>query len=178
MSLIRKIFNKRCAPEPTQVFAHSDQVSDSGATATLAREELESAVASVAQRLVLFKVCIEPASARTKSQSMLTRSEIDAEELFVIGRRCSGGGRYDYTNSGFQIRDHEPFTVSKRHCAISITENGVLVEDLKSRFGTIVNGKRLGGSENNPRCMVLGRGEHDLVIGRRNSENRFRLIVE
>ena len=52
------------------------------------------------------------------------------------------------------------------------------MEDLNSRFGTLVNGQRLGAAEGKARRVVLGRGEHDLVIGRRSSQNRFRLIVE
>lgn len=176
MSLIRKILNKRKSPESGKVFAPSEQTSEMGVSLT--REDLEAAVADAAEELGPFKVWIEPASARTKSQSMLARSEIEAEELFIVGRRGFGKGRYDYSNRGFQIRDHEPFTVSKRHCAISITAEGVLVEDLKSRFGTIVNGRRLGAAEGNPLTALLGRGEHDLVIGRRRSENRFRLIVQ
>ncbi len=152
--------------------------SSSDMSASLTREDLESAVADAAEELTPLKVVIEPASARTKSQSMLTRSEIETGELFMIGRRGFGRGRYDYSKTGFQIRDHEPFTVSKRHCCISITGEGVRIEDLESRFGTIVNAQRLGGAEENPRTVLLGRGEHDLVIGRRNSENRFRLIVQ
>ena len=176
MSLIRKILNKRKSPESGKVFASSEEASD--LSASLTREELESALADAVEEVGPVQVWIEPASERTMSQSLLTRREIEAEELFVIGRRGFGQGRYDYSNPGFQIRDHEPFTVSKRHCAISITDGGVLVEDLKSRFGTIVNGQRLGGAEGHPLTVVLGRGEHNLVIGRRKSENRFRLIVQ
>ena len=36
--------------------------------------------------------------------------------------------------------------VSRKHCAIKISDGKVLVEDLKSRNGTFVNGARLDGT--------------------------------
>lgn len=176
MSLVGKILKKRKSSQTRTPFASTAQAG--AESVLLTREDLSAAVADAAQSSAALKVWIEPASARTKSQRLLTRSEIEKEDLFIIGRRGFGEGRYDYSNPGFQIRDHEPFTISKRHCSISITSEGVLVEDLRSRFGVIVNGQRLGVSRNNPSRVVLGRGEHDLVIGRRSSDNRFRLIVQ
>ena len=176
MSLFVLLTTKCQSVEPGPDFGQASAASD--LREPLTREKREPTEAELANPSALVKVWIEPASAHTKSQSLLTRTEIEADERFIIGRRGFGSGRYDYTRSGFQIRDHEPFTVSKRHCAVAITEEGVLVEDLDSRFGTLVNGQRLGAAEGKARRVVLGRGEHDLVIGRRSSQNRFRLIVE
>lgn len=121
---------------------------------------------------------IEPDSELTHGQSLLARRKIESG-VFLIGRRGSGYLSDTSPLPDFALPENEPFTVSKRHCELCVNEQGVVIRDLGSRFGTVVDGIRLGGSRR-PKCteLLLEAGEHTLVIGPRDSDHRFRLIVE
>lgn len=122
-------------------------------------------------------VYIIPASRETRSQSLLRKKRID-QPLFVIGRR-SGHGFTDPQNiPDLLVAQTEPYTISKRHCALGIKEDGVHVIDLGGRRGTLVDDVRIGGRSDNPKELHVGRGEHSLVLGPRSSKLRFKLIVE
>lgn len=125
----------------------------------------------------LLSVRVEPDSPEMKAQSLLRPFSITGRCL-ILGRR----GARRYVSDEADIADHliaEPYphTVSRQHCEIERTENEVIVRDLESRFGTVVDGQRLSGRRGRQSELVLGPGEHSLVLGRRHGQVRFRLIV-
>lgn len=123
------------------------------------------------------RVRIQPDSDQTRKQSLLQSREIDCES-FTIGRR--GSRRYIDSEKNlpdFIVANEYPFTVSRFHCEIVRTENGVWVRDLKSRMGTIVNDKRLLCKEGYDSEVFLGNGTHRLELGRRGGGVRFRIVV-
>jgi len=141
-----------------------------------ALNELAKSVEPVEHAQSRFNLWIEPDSKKTRVQTLLRRRRIK-EGVFVIGRRISvldngGAGAPD-----FQIAQHEPYTVSKRHCAIESTNKGVRVLDLGSRLGTLVNGIRIGGPSAKRMEILLEAGEHCLIVGPPNSGHRFRLTI-
>ena len=124
----------------------------------------------------LIRVRIEPASAATKSQSLLCARIIE-ESVFIIGRKSGNAGH----NSGdvdFSIRQVEPYTVSRRHCAIERFSDHVMVRDLGGKLGLLVDNERLGGQSDAVASVKLTKGVHGLILGPRESVMRFNLIVE
>lgn len=139
--------------------------------------DLQSAVDATQLDSRGFEVWIQPDSALTQSQSLLSKRKIDTD-VFTIGRRGSGYVSSTQPLRDFALPQNEPYTVSKCHCQIHLSESGATVRDMESRYGTVVNGIRLGGRRAQLKELELGPGAHALVIGPRNSEYRFRLIVE
>ena len=80
MSLFRKLLTTKCqSVEPGPDFGQASAASD--LSEPLTREKREPTEAELANPSALVKVWIEPASAHTKSQSLLlTRTEIEADE--------------------------------------------------------------------------------------------------
>lgn len=124
----------------------------------------------------LVCVRIEPASEETRSQSLLAARAIK-QPIFTIGRR-SGLVGARAAEVDFSIRQVEPYTVSRQHCAVELSKSTVVVRDLGGKFGVLVNGQRIGGRSNAPTSIQLDKGVHLLVLGPRDSIIRFNLIVE
>ena len=122
-------------------------------------------------------VWIVPDSDLTRSQSLLAKRRIEAK-VFKIGRRSSGAINNSQPLADLLLPQGEPFTISRFHCELVIGTKSVVVRDLDSRFGILVNGVRLGERRSGRSEMKLRPGEYSLVIGPRDSEYRFRLIVE
>lgn len=124
----------------------------------------------------LPEVWIEPDSNAMRAQSLLKRCKIK-QRTFMIGRRGHISAATKTRIPDFLIPEAEPYTLSKCHCVIQRQPSGVLIFDEGSRFGTKVNGVRIGGKSSNIHEVELGCGEHSLVLGRRDSVYRFRLII-
>ncbi len=112
----------------------------------------------------------------TKKLSACARQQIETE-VFTIGRRRSYvDGDYEVVPD-LLIAQEEPFSVSRVHCSIEVEGEQVVVRDMRSRLGTLVNGERLGGPMARKFLITLGRGEHQLVLGSRKGGLRLRLTV-
>ncbi len=125
----------------------------------------------------LLAVRIEPDSPQMKAQSVLKACSVNGR-YFTFGRRSSR--RYSRTETDLpdhRIANEYPYTVSRLHCEIERIEGQVIIRDLNSRFGTVVNGHRLLSAEESPAEISLGVGEHSLVLGRSRGDVRFRLII-
>lgn len=125
----------------------------------------------------LVEVRIEPDSPETKKQSLLKPRHID-KRVYHIGRwdqnaELSSGFQVD-----FLIRQPEPFTISRCQCAIELEQDHVMFHDMGGRYGTVVDGVRIGGRPDTPKSVRLEKGEHTLIFGPRNSVLRFKLIVQ
>ena len=124
------------------------------------------------------EVWIAPKSAQAKRQSLLKERKMTGESL-LIGRRGSIGEKHGLSPDDLLISQHEPYTVSKQHCAIEIREDGVWVRDLGSRYGTIVDDRQFGGrSEDAQFELKLEPGVYSLIPGPRGSRYTFTLTVK
>lgn len=84
------------------------------------------------------------------------------------------------TDHGYHIAlgDIEPFQLSRLHFCIEQNESEVLVRDLNSTNGTLLNGKQLGMKLGAPQSGKLKVGENEVVAGRGDSNFYFRIILE
>ncbi len=149
-----------------------DVVADSGDSVA---EQMESAPEVGVDTLV--KVQIQPDSPETKAQSLLQARSI-SKRFYTIGRTSGGDADYVANPVDFGIRQAKPFTISRQHCAIELGENSIKIKDLGGRYGTVVDGVRVGGRSDAATEVELARGEHHLIFGPRDSCFRFKLIVE
>jgi pSer/pThr/pTyr-binding forkhead associated (FHA) protein len=125
----------------------------------------------------LIELVVEPATDELRAQSLLGARTIDTP-VYTFGRRsASRTYYYEADTPDCLIAQDHPYTVSRHHCEIERRPAGLVVRDLNSRVGTIVNGKRLRANDGEYAEVELGEGEHSLVLGRSDGPIRFRLIV-
>lgn len=124
----------------------------------------------------LCEVWIEPDSSVTRSQTLCARRRIEGS-TFVIGRRRSSVSYLSENPPDLYVSQREPYSLSKRHCMIKINNDHVYIKDLNSRHGTVINGCRFGNLINGVSDMKLCSGEHNLTLGIRSDNIKFRIIV-
>lgn len=123
-----------------------------------------------------MEVWIEPDSPETRSQSLCARRRIEGS-TFVIGRRGSGISFMPVNPPDLCVSQGEPYSLSKRHCMITIKNDNIYIKDLNSRFGTVINDHRFGNSINGVSVMKLRSGVHSLTLGIRSDNIKFRILV-
>lgn len=96
---------------------------------------------------------------------------------FRVGREpvSSESSPLDWNDLAFP--DRVPFNMSLNHFALERTERGMVVRDRGSRFGTIVNGARIGGLARD-NTAPLDVGSNEVIAGRSDSPFRFKIDVE
>ena len=95
---------------------------------------------------------------------------------FLIGRFSESPDSDVFHTNDLFIQEEKPYVVSRNHLAIA-NEGGIIhVVDRGSSFGTIVNGKEIGGSLNETR-VSLDREENQVIIGPATSKFIFLLKV-
>ena len=95
---------------------------------------------------------------------------------FLIGRFSENPESDVFHTNDLFIQEEKPYVVSRNHLAIT-NEGGIIhVVDRGSSFGTIVNGKEIGGSCNETRAS-LDREENQVIIGPATSKFIFLLKV-
>lgn len=95
---------------------------------------------------------------------------------FLIGRYSENPESDVFHNNDLFIEEVKPYVVSRNHLAIT-NEGGIIhVVDRGSSFGTIVNGKEIGGRSNETRAS-LDREENQVIIGPATSRFIFLLKV-
>jgi CRP-like cAMP-binding protein len=96
---------------------------------------------------------------------------------FRIGRATQGGhGLAPLAPNDLSLPDHLPYQVSRNHCVIEDSGHGLLVRDLGSRLGTIVNGVKLG-IDFDSFVAPLKPGDNILTLGDASGPHHFRVIV-
>ena len=111
------------------------------------------------------EVWIEADCPRAEGLRVCRRQRV-VRPVFVIGRRRSYIDTPEAREVDLQIPDQQPFSVSRRHCAIELADSKVVVRDLGSRFGTLVDGVRLGEARGRVEVSLpLSRGVHRIVLG-------------
>jgi len=109
-----------------------------------------------------------------EAERAMQGKEVDITKIpFQIGRfsKTSVFGSND-----LDIQDTEPYRVSRCHCLITIVDNEYYVVDTVSSRGTSVDGKMIGGHEEQKR-VLLERGKHHMTLGGEGSPYVFDLVV-
>lgn len=121
------------------------------------------------------RVVILPDSEETASPSALEGRTIK-HFPFIIGRRGEVAGLGLFAENRLLVSDRSPYRVSRNHCRIERDSGSFYVYDDRSRLGTVVNDVLIGGPHPEQR-MVLNPGENTLILGRADSQIRFKIIV-
>jgi hypothetical protein len=69
-----------------------------------------------------------------------------------------------------------PYNVSRNHCEIDLSHEGLIVRDRGSHLGCLVNDTAIGGKAVYG-YTKLGDGENVLILGGRMSPYQFRVTV-
>jgi len=140
------------------------------------RDDLDNRESEVLEASGRLQVWIEGDCPVTQKLSACSRQQIETE-VFTIGRRRSYvDGDYEVVPD-LLITQEEPFSVSRVHCTVEVEADHVVVRDMRSRLGTLVNGERLGGPTARKFLATLERGEHQIVLGSRRGGLRLRLTI-
>ncbi len=99
----------------------------------------------------------------------LSSAALDGGEMnistfpFKVGRKHADNDLY--------IQDFPPYSISRNHFLIDKVDGRYVVIDLGSRFGTIVNGRRINA------ISVLNRKENEIIAGPHHSPFVFKLEI-
>jgi CRP/FNR family transcriptional regulator, cyclic AMP receptor protein len=105
-------------------------------------------------------------------------SEIPVEKLpFVVGRVHLDAEGASSTAPDLLIEDNPPFRLSRQHFMIARSGESLLVSDLGSALGTIVNGQPIGHHFMRDTAPLV-QGNNDIVAGGRGSQFQFVVSVD
>jgi CRP-like cAMP-binding protein len=118
-------------------------------------------------------------SAETEAlRSRIGAAAIHIAELpFVVGRRSRRHEAASSTPPDLLIEDDEPFRLSRQHFMIGRSGQRLVLHDLGSTLGTILNGTSIG-SDFSKDAAPLRRGENHVIAGGRGSPFCFLLSVD
>lgn len=105
----------------------------------------------------LVEARIEPDSPEAKRQSLLKARYID-KQVYRIGRWDQNADHGSDAQMDWSIRQVEPYSISRYQCAIELTKDHIMFHDLGGRYGTVVDGTRIGGRPNTPISVRLEGG--------------------
>jgi hypothetical protein len=95
---------------------------------------------------------------------------------YVVGRVPVAGETEAPRYPDLLIEEEVPFRLSRNHFAISRNGSGYFVSDLRSKLGTIVNGRGIGDHFTTD-TAPLHRGENRIVAGGWDSPFEFLVLV-
>lgn len=123
----------------------------------------------------IFKVVIEGETSETKKA--LDNRQLTIKTFpFLIGRYSSDPEADVFYNNDLFIKEKKPYVVSRNHLAI-VNEGGMIwIQDRGSAFGTIVNGKEIGGRSHESRATI-DKEENRLILGPKTSKYIFSVEV-
>lgn len=94
---------------------------------------------------------------------------------FLIGRISAVRPETDvFHNNDLAIQEEKPYMISRNHLAIKNERGSIWIEDRGSTFGTIVNGKEIGGNSDEHQIM-LDKDENQLIIG--TAQSRYIFLI-
>ena len=140
---------------------------------------------------MLAETAPEPAEKRQKGRSfeviMAGQTEEAKEALtdrqllitkfpFLVGRESLNPDADVFYNNDLFITEEKPYVVSRNHIAVTNEAGAIWVVDRGSAFGTIVNGKEIGGQSGISRAP-LDKKENQVIIGPVTSTFIFLLKV-
>jgi hypothetical protein len=122
-----------------------------------------------------WQVIIEGQTAEAR-ELLSGRKRLITKFPFLIGRESLNPDSDVFYNNDLSIREEKPFKVSRNHLAIIKEAGQIWLVDRGSAFGTIVNGRELGGKEGTNRISLDSR-ENQIVIGPVGSKFIFTLYL-
>lgn len=118
---------------------------------------------------------LKPASAETRAG--LPRRGLQIDQIpFGIGRKPLRGEQSPRVDIALMFSDSKPYNLSRSHFSIERGHNALMLRDVGSQLGTVVNGLRIGIDE--PlNAVPLHIGENEIIAGAADSPFRFVLEI-
>jgi CRP/FNR family transcriptional regulator, cyclic AMP receptor protein len=95
---------------------------------------------------------------------------------FIVGRRSRPGEKVPKRVPNLLLDDRDPFRISRQHFMIARVHGGLVVRDLGSALGTLVNGEPIGSNFHTD-IAELRPGQNAIVAGGFNSDFAFVALV-
>jgi CRP/FNR family transcriptional regulator, cyclic AMP receptor protein len=95
---------------------------------------------------------------------------------FVVGRRLRPGEKVPNRVPNLLLDDQDPFRISRQHFMFARVHGGLIVRDLNSSLGTLVNGEPIG-SHFRTDVAELRSGQNRIVAGGFDSDFAFAALV-
>jgi CRP/FNR family transcriptional regulator, cyclic AMP receptor protein len=110
-------------------------------------------------------------------QRLIGAGAIRIETLpFIVGRTPAPGESEPRRHPDLSISDKEPFRLSRDHFMVARTAGRIVVHDLESTLGTVVNGRPIGRHFASDSSELRG-GENRILAGGIGSPFEFHLLV-
>ncbi|MFC1580002.1 cyclic nucleotide-binding domain-containing protein [Thermodesulfobacteriota bacterium] len=109
-------------------------------------------------------------------ETLTNRQLLITKFPFLVGRESLNADTDVFYNNDLFIREEKPYVVSRNHIAVTNEAGALWVVDRGSAFGTIVNGKEIGGQSGINRA-ALDKKENQIIIGPVTSKYIFLLEV-
>ncbi len=93
---------------------------------------------------------------------------------FLVGRDALNAESDVFTNNDLTVPDERPYLISRNHLAVVQERGQIWVVDRGSAFGTIVNGREIGGGQKATRAL-LDQERNQVIIGPATSRYIFLL---
>ncbi len=132
--------------------------------------------------MVSDPIIADDAAISLSAQTDLLRARIGAAPIlagrlpFVVGRLPAVDEAEPMRRPDLVIEDEEPFRLSRQHFMVARSGNRLLISDLGSKLGTIINGQAIGHHFTRD-SAPLHRGENHVVAGGRDSHFEFLVSV-
>jgi len=118
---------------------------------------------------------LKPASQETRAG--LPRRGLQIDQMpFGIGRKPLRGEQSPRVEIALMFSDSKPYNLSRSHFAIERGHNALMLRDVGSQLGTVVNGLRIGIDEP-MNAVPLHIGENEIIAGAADSPFRFVLEI-
>ena len=124
-----------------------------------------------------FPLILSP-NTDTALQLVNNKSLINIKKFpFKIGRISNNFIDSIKYRNDLNFYDEPPFSISRAHFMIFKQENSYYFEDIGSKLGTIVNGKKIGGVDNLTKNILLNNGNNTLIFGHSKRNLIFSLQI-
>lgn len=143
---------------------------DSDAASVLLADGLHPSAEAVLTAPILFIEALTPQAAATLPEPTVAIRRFP----FRIGRRTPGGD--PLTLNELSLPDHEPYQISRSHCAVVRVGTRYFLIDRGSRLGTTINGVHVGGNECTG-CAELTAWSNEVALGGADTPYRYRLTI-
>lgn len=120
------------------------------------------------------QVRVKPASSATRAGLSRRGHEI-IQMPYGVGRKPLRGEQSPRTEVALMFPDSKPYNLSRSHFVIERGHNALMIRDVGSQLGTLVNGLRIG-IEEPLNAVALHIGENEIIAG--GADSPFHFVIE
>jgi CRP-like cAMP-binding protein len=117
---------------------------------------------------------LKPASTATRA-GLSRRGQEITRMPFGVGRKPLRGEQSPRTEIALMFADAKPYNLTRSHFVIEQGNNALMIRDVGSQLGTVVNGLRIG-IEEPLNAVALHVGENAIIAG--GADSPFHFVIE